>query len=72
MASYTVNIVWDEEAQVWIALSDDIPGLALESDSLDKLQTEIPAAVNELLEFSDSHHVQFAVSMQASRQYVYA
>mgnify|MGYP002620427968 CR=1 FL=1 len=27
---YVVNFTWDEEASVWIAQSDDIPGLVLE------------------------------------------
>ena len=30
---YTVNLNWDKEAEVWIATSEDIPGLVLESDS---------------------------------------
>ncbi len=27
---YTVKLSWDEEAAVWVATSDDIPGLVLE------------------------------------------
>lgn len=34
---YTVRIVWDVEAAVWIAESDDIAGLVLECGSLDTL-----------------------------------
>ena len=35
--NYTVNLVWDDEAAVWIATSEDIPGLVLESGSFDAL-----------------------------------
>ena len=31
---YVVNFTWDNEADVWIATSDDIPGLVLESGML--------------------------------------
>jgi len=34
---YVIDTVWDDEAAVWIATSDDIPGLVLESGSLDAL-----------------------------------
>ena len=37
MKEYTVNLYWDSEADVWIAVSDDIPGLVLESGSFDAL-----------------------------------
>jgi hypothetical protein len=30
---YVVNFEWDDEAKVWIATSDDIDGLVLESES---------------------------------------
>ena len=31
MKTYTVTIIWDPEADVWVATSDDISGLVLES-----------------------------------------
>lgn len=34
---YTVNLLWDSEASVWVATSEDIRGLVLESGSLDVL-----------------------------------
>lgn len=35
--NYTVNLLWDADASVWVATSDDIKGLVLESGSLDVL-----------------------------------
>ena len=46
---YDVNINWDEEAQVWYALSTDVSGLALESDSYDILIDRVRLAVPEIL-----------------------
>lgn len=44
-----IKLVWDSEAQVWIATSDDIPGLVLESGSFDTLLERTRFAVPELL-----------------------
>jgi hypothetical protein len=49
MAEYNVNLVWDPEAAVWVATSEDIPGLVLEGGSLDALTERVRFAVPELL-----------------------
>ena len=49
---YVVNFTWDNEACVWIATSDNIPGLTLESGSFDALVERIRFAVPELLELN--------------------
>jgi len=45
----TVKLVWDDEANVWITDSIDVPGLFLESDSFDELIEKVRAAAPELL-----------------------
>ncbi len=47
---YTINLTWDNEANVWTATSDDIPGLVLESGSFDALLERAKSAIQELLE----------------------
>ncbi|MDR1088935.1 MAG: DUF1902 domain-containing protein [Coriobacteriales bacterium] len=49
MSEYQVSFFWDEEAAVWIATSDEIPGLVLESGSLDALMERTRYAASELL-----------------------
>lgn len=49
MPEYTISLLWDCEAAVWVATSDDIPGLVLESGSLDALIERIKLAVPELI-----------------------
>jgi hypothetical protein len=34
---FTVRANWDDEAQVWIAVSEDVPGLCCEAPSLEGL-----------------------------------
>ncbi len=46
---YVITTTWDSEASVWIATSEDVPGLALESGSLDALIERVRVAVPELL-----------------------
>ena len=49
---YEITVQWDDEAGVWIATSDDVPGLVLESGSFDALLERTRAAVPELLELN--------------------
>ncbi len=46
---YVIHFTWDNEANVWTATSDDVPGLVLESGSLDALMERTRHAVPELL-----------------------
>lgn len=50
--NYNVNLAWDPEAAVWIATSEDIPGLVLESGSFDALVERVRFAARELLELN--------------------
>lgn len=49
---YTVTFTWDNEADVWIATSKDIPGLILESGSFDALLERVRFAIPELLKMN--------------------
>ena len=52
---FLVTAIWDDEAEVWVATSDDIPGLVTEAPNLDLLRERILAVVPELLE--DNAHL---------------
>ena len=49
MTEYSIDLLWDGEAAVWIATSEDIPGLVLESGSFDALVERVRFAAPELL-----------------------
>ncbi|HVA63950.1 MAG TPA: DUF1902 domain-containing protein [Terriglobales bacterium] len=40
---------WDREAGVWVADSQDIPGLITEAESLNRLRRKLDAMIPELL-----------------------
>jgi predicted RNase H-like HicB family nuclease len=46
----TVNAEWDPEAKVWIATSDDVPGLITEAETVEALAEKLSAMIPELLE----------------------
>ena len=48
--SYIVRSMWDDDAGVWVATSDDVPGLVAEAESLDALSEKLEVLVPELLD----------------------
>ena len=50
--SYKIKFQWDKEAAVWIATSEDVPGLVLESGSFDALLERVRYEVPELIELN--------------------
>ena len=50
---YTVNLLWDSEASVWAATSEDIRGLVLESGSLDVLIERVRMTAPEVLKLNN-------------------
>jgi hypothetical protein len=72
MVEYTVTVGWDSEAHVWIAESDDIPRLILESGSVDALIERIKSAVPELLELSGKAAHNIGINIRAEQLVVAA
>ena len=64
--SYDIHCVWDNEARVWVATSDDVPGLATGADTLDDLVEKLKVVIPELLEANgilgaDASEIPFSV-----------
>ena len=45
-----VNAQWDPEAKVWVAESDNVPGLITEAATLEILQKKLSVMIPEILE----------------------
>jgi len=45
-----VEAVWDEEAKVWVATSDDVPGLITEANTSEELIKKLQVMIPELLQ----------------------
>lgn len=48
-----VRAEWDDEARVWVATSDDVPGLATEADTLEALAVKLETMIPELLDANE-------------------
>lgn len=47
---FFIRAEWDDEACVWVATSDDVPGLVTEAETLESLSTKLQSLVPELLD----------------------
>ena len=50
MPPYHVKAEWDADAEVWVASSDDVPGLATGADTFESLVEKLKVVIPELLE----------------------
>ena len=63
-----VSFVWDGEADVWIATSEDVPGLVLESGSFDALVERVKVAIPELLELNSQTATYYDLLLTSERR----
>ena len=59
--------VWDDEACVWVATSNDVPGLVLEHESFDVLVEKVRLASPELLELNTGYIGEILLSFEVSK-----
>lgn len=52
---FIVQAIWDEDAGVWSASSEDISGLAIEADSIESLAAKAGDAIVDLLEMNQDY-----------------
>jgi predicted RNase H-like HicB family nuclease len=62
--SYHVQADWDSEAGVWVATSEDVPGLATEAETMEALTEKLRVIVPELLEANQALPSGSAVSFE--------
>jgi len=48
--TYHVQADWDRETNIWVATSDDVPGLATEAATIEELTARLRTMIPELLE----------------------
>jgi predicted RNase H-like HicB family nuclease len=63
----TIRAVWDDEAKVYVAESDDVPGLITEADTVSALVQKLKYLIPELLDengYSDGDEIPFTVKSE--------
>jgi predicted RNase H-like HicB family nuclease len=79
MNPYHIVAEWDDSARVWVATSDDVPGLVTEAESRDELVAHLRQLVPELLQLnshlltqpSGGHH-EFVIHWAEDQRVMYA
>ncbi|MDN5848950.1 MAG: DUF1902 domain-containing protein [Nitrococcus sp.] len=67
MPHLRINAVWDPEAEVWVAESEDVPGLVTEAETIEALTEKLRVLIPELLEangitpVTDDHYLPFEI-----------
>jgi len=49
-----VKATWDPEAGVFVAESDDVPGLVTEAESIEELKKKLPGIIQDLLDTNEA------------------
>ena len=52
MTILEIRAVWDNEANVWVADSDDVPGLIAEAATMEYLVAKLKTLIPELMELN--------------------
>ena len=59
----SIRVEWDDDAKVWVAASDDVPGLATEDFTMEKLIEKLKVLIPELLR-ANGMHSEFGVAFE--------
>jgi Domain of unknown function (DUF1902) len=61
----TIQARWDDEARVWTATSNDVPGLVIEADTWSGMIEEVRLTLPELLEVRGERHDDLSLIFKA-------
>lgn len=67
MTTLEIRAVWDDEANVWVADSDDVPGLIAEAATLESLVAKLETLIPELMELHCGRTGAFPFHLVAER-----
>jgi hypothetical protein len=66
-----VNAIWDADSKVWIAESEDVPGLAIGADTFGQLIERLEVAIPEMLAENnvpiETERLQFKIDLSGDR-----
>ncbi|HZY24016.1 MAG: DUF1902 domain-containing protein [Microvirga sp.] len=61
----TINARWDGEANVWLATSDDVPGLVIEAETWPRMIQETRAILPDLLDLQGAPAAKLSLTFRA-------
>ena len=67
MKELEVHALWDDAAGVWIATSEDVPGLCAQAGTLEELLETVAGLVPDLLELNQAPSASLPIHVTAER-----
>ena len=64
-----IKAEWDSEAKVWVAESDDVPGLVTEAGDMEQLVNKLKILIPELLEINNGTDLQNGIPFCLRSEY---
>ena len=64
----TIHARWDVEANVWLATSEDVPGLVVEADAWPAMINEVQLVLPELLDVSGQSNDKLSLTFRAEER----
>jgi predicted RNase H-like HicB family nuclease len=61
--TFKVEAFWDSEAEVWVATSDDVPGLVTEASTIEILTQKLRYMIPELIILNKIVPTDYAASL---------
>lgn len=68
MKKVLVRAVWDDEANVWVATSDDVPGLVVEAATTSELEQAVIELVPQLLALNSDKRTPKKIPIQLHQE----
>ena len=63
-----VRARWGGESSVWLATSEDVPGLVVEADTWPSMINEVQLVLPELLELAGQNHDKLLLTFKAEER----
>lgn len=67
MKHCNVQLIWDEESDRWYTETDDVPGMHLDSGSLDALIEKVKMIAPDMLEITKGYRGPLSFAFKAER-----
>ncbi|MCK4998198.1 MAG: DUF1902 domain-containing protein [Anaerohalosphaera sp.] len=64
-----IKASWDLSVKVWVAESDDVPGLVTEAENMELLVKKLKILIPELLELNDSNKYDNIIPFSVTSEY---
>jgi len=64
-----VKANWDSDAKVWVAESDDVPGLVTEAGDMEQLIRKVKILIPELLELNKGNAGKTVIPFRVTSEY---